>query len=79
MLQKLRSAVEIASHLPRYKQIVQVLSKYGFGDGLNLAALRKSLGLESAELPAHDSGLLSNPALEPYLLLQTPPTLPTHP
>lgn len=64
MLQQLRSAVEIASHLPRYKQIVQVLFKFGFGDVLKLVALQKVLGMESAELQVHDSGLLSKPPAE---------------
>lgn len=64
MLQHLRSAVEIAAHLPRYKAIVRVLFKYGFGDVLKLVALQKLLGMENAELATHDTGLLSKPPAE---------------
>ena len=64
MLQHLRSAVEIAAHLPRYKEIVQVLFKYGFGDVLKLVALQKVLGMENAELATHDTGLLAKPPAE---------------
>lgn len=64
MLQHLRSAVEIASHLPRYREIVHVLFKYGFGDVLKLVILQKVIGMENAELPVHDSGLLSKPPAE---------------
>lgn len=61
MLQQLRSAVEIATHLPRYKQIVQVLFKYGFGDFLKLMVLKDVLGMESSEPAAHDKGVLTKP------------------
>jgi ubiquinone biosynthesis protein len=64
MLQKLRSTLEVASHLPRYKQIVHVLFKYGFGDVLKLIALKEALGMEGGEPRVHDSGLLSKPPAE---------------
>ncbi|MCF7675721.1 MAG: hypothetical protein K9N23_18595 [Akkermansiaceae bacterium] len=64
MLQQIQSAVEVATHLPRYKQIVHVLFKYGFGDVLKLVALQKVLGIDHAKLPVHDSGMLARPPAE---------------
>ncbi|MDD5201117.1 MAG: AarF/UbiB family protein, partial [Terrimicrobiaceae bacterium] len=64
MINQLRSAVEFASHLPRYNEIVRVLFKYGFADVLKLVALQRVIGIESAELQVHESGLLSRPPAE---------------
>lgn len=61
MILQLRSAVEFASHLPRYNEIIRVLFKYGFADVLKLVALQRVMGIESAELQKHESGLLSMP------------------
>lgn len=64
VIHQLRSAVEFASHLPRYNEILRVLFKYGFGDVLKLVALQRVVGMEDAELKVHESGLLSKPPAE---------------
>ncbi|MEI6323012.1 MAG: AarF/ABC1/UbiB kinase family protein [bacterium] len=64
MITQLRSAVEFAAQLPRYNEIIRVLFKYGFADVLKLVALQRVLGIESAELQVHESGLLSKPPEE---------------
>lgn len=64
MIHQLRSAVEFATHLPRYNEIVRVLFKYGFADVLKLVALQRVMGIENAELQTHESGLLAKPPAE---------------
>ncbi|HEY8901136.1 MAG TPA: AarF/ABC1/UbiB kinase family protein [Chthoniobacterales bacterium] len=64
MIHQLRSAVEFASHLPRYNEILRVLFKYGFADVLKLVALQRLMGIENAELQVHETGLLSKPPAE---------------
>ena len=64
MITQLHSAVEFAAQLPRYNEIIRVLFKYGFADVLKLVALQKIMGIESAELQTHESGLLSKPPEE---------------
>ena len=64
MITQLHSAVEFAAQLPRYNEIIRVLFKYGFADVLKLVALQKIMGIESAELQTHESGLLSTPPEE---------------
>ncbi len=61
IINQLRSAVEFASHLPRYNEIVQILFKYGFADVLKLVTLQNVIGIETATLKVHDSGLLAQP------------------
>ncbi|HEY5811933.1 MAG TPA: AarF/UbiB family protein [Terrimicrobiaceae bacterium] len=56
--------MEFASHLPRYREIVGVLWKYGFADVLRLVALQRFLGIEDATLAVHEEGLLSKPLPE---------------
>ena len=46
MFLELKNAVEFAQHLPRYRTIVGVLWKHGFGDTLKLVALQQLLGFE---------------------------------
>lgn len=46
MFAEIKSAVEFAQHLPRYREIVSVLWKHGFGDMLKLVVLQKFLGME---------------------------------
>lgn len=64
MINQLRSAVEFASHLPRYNEILHVLFKYGFADVLKLVALQRVVGMENAELQVHESGVLAKPPAE---------------
>jgi ubiquinone biosynthesis protein len=64
ILDQIRSAVEFASHLPRYREIVGILWKYGFADVLRLVALQRFLGLEDATITLHEEGLLSKPLPE---------------
>lgn len=59
MINQLRSAVEIASHLPRYNEILRVLFKYGFADVLKLVTLQRILRVEDAKLTVHETGPLS--------------------
>lgn len=64
MIHQLRSAVEFASHLPRYNEIIRVLFKYGFADVLRLVAWQRLMGIENAELPVHETGVLAKPPEE---------------
>ena len=61
---QIKSAVEFASHLPRYREIVVILWKYGFADVLRLVALQRFLGIEDATITLHEEGLLSKPLPE---------------
>ncbi len=64
ILNQIKSAVEFASHLPRYREIVAVLWKYGFADVLRLVAFQRFLGIEDATITLHEEGLLSKPLPE---------------
>lgn len=64
MIHQLRSAVEFATHLPRYNEIVRILFKYGFADVLKLVALQRVMGMENAVLTTHETGLLAKPPAE---------------
>jgi ubiquinone biosynthesis protein len=64
ILEQIKSAVEFATHLPRYHEILKVLFRYGFADVLKLVALQKLLGIDDAELTVHESGLLAKPPQE---------------
>lgn len=57
----IRSAVDFASHLPRYREIVHVLFKYGFANELRLAALEHLLGIEPEARPPSKDKILSEP------------------
>ena len=46
MLGQIRGAVEFATHIPRYRQIVGVLHKYGLIEKLPTIALERFLGIE---------------------------------
>lgn len=61
MLQQVRSAVTFASHLPRYREILSILFKYGFADVLKLVALQQLLGFEEATMAKHEKGILAKP------------------
>lgn len=60
MLDQIKSAVEFASHIPRYREIVQILWKYGLADVLRLVALQRFLGIEEPPKPKNP-GVLSEP------------------
>lgn len=61
----LRSAVDLYSHLPRYREILSVLFKYGFADVLRLVALQHILHIEDATIRRHpDDAILSKPLPE---------------
>jgi ubiquinone biosynthesis protein len=64
ILNQIRSAVEFASHLRRYREIIGILWKYGFADVLRLVALQRFLGIEDATITLHEEGLLSKPIPE---------------
>lgn len=64
MISHLHSALEFAAQVPRYTEILRVLYKYGFSDVLKLVLLERVMGIEIAELPTHDSGLLAKPPEE---------------
>jgi ubiquinone biosynthesis protein len=61
---QIKGAVEFASHLPRYREILRILWKYGFGDVLKLVTLQHVVGLEDATIAVHADGLLSKPLPE---------------
>ncbi len=52
MLDELKSAVEFAHLLPRYREIISVLRKHGFGELLKLLVLQKLIGVDEAALEA---------------------------
>jgi ubiquinone biosynthesis protein len=52
MFGEIKSAVAFAHHLPRYREIISVLLKYGFGEVLRLVVLQEFLGMEGATTPA---------------------------
>ena len=56
MLLQLKSAVEFAQHLPRYREIVAVLWKHGFGEMLKLVVLQNFLGMEEKASVASPAG-----------------------
>jgi len=61
----LRSALDLYTHLPRYREIITVLFKYGFADVLRLVALQHILRLEDATIRIHpDDAILSKPLAE---------------
>jgi ubiquinone biosynthesis protein len=64
ILNQLKGAVEFASHLPRYREIIAILWKYGFADVLRLVALQRFLGIEDATIAVHEEGLLAKPVSE---------------
>lgn len=61
---QIKSAVSFASHLPRYREIIGILWKYGFADVLKLVALQHLLGMEDATIAVHEEGLLAKPLPE---------------
>ncbi|MFZ4115616.1 MAG: ABC1 kinase family protein [Chthoniobacterales bacterium] len=64
MLKQFRSAVAFASHLPRYREILGVLFKYGFAEVLRLVVLQQVLGLGEIQVSLHEEGMLSKPLPE---------------
>jgi ubiquinone biosynthesis protein len=64
MLKQFRSAVAFASHLPRYREILGILFKYGFAEVLRLVVLQKLLGLGEIQMPFHAEGVLAKPIAE---------------
>jgi len=61
----LRSAVDLYNHLPRYREILSVLFKYGFADVLRLVALQHILHIEDATIRTHPADeILSKPLPE---------------
>jgi len=61
---QIRSAVGFASQIPRYREILGILFKYGFADVLKLVALQQLLGLEDVQVTKHEKGILSKPLPE---------------
>jgi len=58
----LRSAMDLYTHLPRYREILSILFKYGFADVLRLVALQHILRIEDATIRKHpDDAILSKP------------------
>ena len=64
MLKHFRSAVTFATHLPRYREILSILFKYGFADVLQLVVLQKLLGFQDVQLKHYETGILSKPLPE---------------
>jgi ubiquinone biosynthesis protein len=50
MLEEVKSAVGFAHLLPRYRQIIQILWKHGFGEVLKLVVLQKIVGMDEKAL-----------------------------
>jgi len=60
MFAEIKSAVGFAHLLPRYREIVRVLWKHGFGQILKLVILQKVIGMEDkllAEEAMHEKSL----------------------
>ncbi len=51
----LRTAVDFAAHIPRYREILRILFKYGFADVLKLMILERLLGPEGGRIQAPPS------------------------
>lgn len=65
IIDTLRSAVDLYNHLPRYREILAILFKYGFADVLRLVALQHILRIEDATIRMHpNSEILSKPLPE---------------
>lgn len=64
MLDHIKNAVEFATHIPRYREIVGILHKYGFAEKLPMMALQRFLGMEVTAPALHESGMLSKPLPE---------------
>lgn len=64
ILESIRSAVDFATHLPRYREIVRVLFKYGFAEELRLAALQHLLNIDTDHYPPGKGEILSKPLPE---------------
>lgn len=57
--------MDLYNHLPRYREILSVLFKYGFADVLRLVALQHILRIEDATIRTHpDDKILSKPLPE---------------
>lgn len=57
--------MDLYNHLPRYREILSVLFKYGFADVLRLVALQHILRIEDATIRKHpDDAILSKPLPE---------------
>ena len=57
--------MDLYNHLPRYREILSVLFKYGFADVLRLVALQHILRIEDAHIRIHaDDAILSKPLPE---------------
>lgn len=61
IFQSLRSAVDFATHIPRYREILGVLMKYGFANELRLAALEHLLKIEPHPGPAEPGEMVARP------------------
>lgn len=61
IFQSIRSAVDFATHLPRYREIIHILFKYGFANELRLAALEHLLRIEPEARPPSEGDVLSQP------------------
>jgi ubiquinone biosynthesis protein len=57
----LRTAVDLATHMPRYREILRVLFKYGFADVLKLVLLERLLGTEGNHQAPPNKSDLENP------------------
>lgn len=63
VVKQIKLAVEIYSHLPRYREIFLAFFKYGFGDVLKLVHLQKLLEIKVQHLPQEQGALhLKRPA-----------------
>ncbi|MEI6279166.1 MAG: AarF/UbiB family protein [Verrucomicrobiae bacterium] len=57
--------MDLYTHLPRYREILSILFKYGFADVLRLVALQRILRIEEATIRIHpDDAILSKPLPE---------------
>jgi ubiquinone biosynthesis protein len=68
MFSGIRSVAELAHHLPRYREIVSILWKHGFGDSLRLILLKEILDID--ERPAAVHGTEEPPAVRLRLALE---------
>ncbi|MDD2709641.1 MAG: AarF/ABC1/UbiB kinase family protein [Verrucomicrobiae bacterium] len=66
VLQHIRNAVEVYHHLPRYREILHVLFKYGFAEVLNLVRLQRLLQLGEHHAPDSQGELAKRPLQERF-------------
>ncbi|MFA6561169.1 MAG: AarF/ABC1/UbiB kinase family protein [Verrucomicrobiia bacterium] len=68
IIERISAAVEVYSRLPRYREILGVLHKYGFGEMLKLVSLQSSLKIKNDEVLQAEDVIQNKSAAERFRL-----------